>query len=244
MTKMIVNADDFGLSEAVNYGILSAHKNGIVTSTTIMPNMPAFDNAVNILKENSELGCGVHMTLSLNEPVLKNHKTIVDNNGKFFRRDTNELVREKFDLDEVYNEFCAQIDKVINSGIKIDHLDSHHHVHTLESLKPVIEKIVKKYNLPIRGGFEYSINYDKTIPIIDSFYGENITEDYFDKFIDEIKKYDVVDFMCHPSFIDESLVNFTSYSMQRMKEYSILTDNNLKEKLKENNIKLIKYSDL
>lgn len=244
MIKMIVNADDFGLSEAVNYGILSAYKNGIVTSTTIMAGMPSFEHAVELLKQNPGLGCGVHMTLSLNEPVLKTHKTVVDSDGKFYRRITNELVKEKFDLDEVYDEFCAQIDKVIDAGIKVDHLDSHHHVHVLESLQPVIEKIVKKYDLPIRGGFEYSINYDKVIPMISSFYGENVTKDYFDSFLDEMKKYEVFDFMCHPSFIDESLVSFTSYSMQRMKEYSILTAINLKEKLRKNNIELIKYSDL
>ena len=52
MTKLIVNADDFGLSEAVNYGIISAYKNGIVRSTTIMAGMPAFDHAVELLKEN------------------------------------------------------------------------------------------------------------------------------------------------------------------------------------------------
>ena len=86
MTKLIVNADDFGLSEAVNYGIISAYKNGIVRSTTIMAGMPAFDHAVELLKENKGLGCGVHMTLSLNKPVLNYHKTIVDENGNFYRR--------------------------------------------------------------------------------------------------------------------------------------------------------------
>ena len=100
MTKLIVNADDFGLSEAVNYGIISAYKNGIVRSTTIMAGMPAFDHAVELLKENKGLGCGVHMTLSLNKPVLNYHKTIVDENGNFYRRITNELIEEKFDLDE------------------------------------------------------------------------------------------------------------------------------------------------
>ena len=52
MTKIIVNADDLGLSEAVNYGIISAYKNGIVRSTTIMPGMPAFEHAIGLLKEN------------------------------------------------------------------------------------------------------------------------------------------------------------------------------------------------
>lgn len=244
MTKIIVNADDFGLSEAVNYGIISAYKNGIVRSTTIMPGMPAFEHAIGLLKENKGLGCGVHMTLSANRPILNSHKTIVDESGNFYRRITNEIIEEKFDLDEVYEEFCAQIDKVINSGVKIEHLDSHHHVHTLRSLKPVIERIVGKYQLPIRGGFEYKIDYDKVIPMIESFYSDNVTDDYFENFINEIKEHKVMDIMCHPAFIDENLVNSTSYVMQRIKEYSILTSKKVEEFLRRNNIELINYSKL
>ena len=184
------------------------------------------------------------MTLSLNKPVLNYHKTIVDENGNFYRRITNELIEEKFDLDEVYEEFCSQINKVINSGVNVDHLDSHHHVHTLSSLKPVIEKLVKKYNLPLIGGLESKLDYDKVIPMTESFYNENVTEDYFEKYMDELKKHDVIDIMCHPAFVDEYLVNSTSYAMQRMKEYSILTSEKVQEYLRKNNIELTNYSKL
>lgn len=244
MTKLIVNADDFGLSEGVNYGIVSAYKNGIVKSTTMMVGMPAFEHAVELLKENKGLGCGIHMTLSLHKPVLEGHKTIVDENGYFYRRITNELIEEKFDLDEVYKEFSAQIEKAKEYGINISHLDSHHHVHTLKALKPVIEKIVLKYDLPIRGGFEEEINYDKIIPMIDMFYNENVTEEFFEKHIDEIKKYDAVDLMSHPAFIDKKLVNFTSYSLKRMDEYEILTSDKTKNILKENNIEISNYESV
>lgn len=244
MTKLIINADDFGLSEAVNYGIISAYKNGIVKSTTIMPGMPAFEHAVKLLNDCEDLGCGVHMTLSLNKPVLEGHKTIVDEKGNFYRRITNELIKEKFDLNEVYEEFCAQIDKTMNSGVKVTHLDSHHHVHTLEALKPVIEKILEKYKLPIRGGFEKEIKYDRVIPMITSFYNENISFDYFKKNIDEIKKYNILDIMAHPAFIDKDLVKCTSYSLKRMDEYEILTSNEVKELLEENNIKITNYAEV
>ena len=184
------------------------------------------------------------MTLSVNKPILNCHKTIVDENGNFYKRITNEIIEEKFDLDEVYEEFSAQIDKVINSGVKVDHLDSHHHVHTLKALKSVIERILEKYKLPIRGGFESKLDYDKVIPMTESFYNENVTEDYFEKYMDELKKHDVIDIMCHPAFVDEYLVNSTSYAMQRMKEYSILTSEKVQEYLRKNNIELTNYSKL
>ena len=244
MTKLIVNADDFGLSEGVNYGIISAFKNGIVKSTTVMVNMPAFEHGVALLKENDGLGCGVHMTLSLNKPILTTHKTIVDENGSFYRRITNDLIKEKFDLEEVYNEFCAQIDKAKENGIKISHLDSHHHVHTLAALKPVIERIVEKYKLPIRGGFEDAINYERVIPMMDSFYNENVNKEYFEKNIKQIKQYEALDIMSHPAFIDKTLYKATSYSMKRMDEHEILTSKSVKELLEKNNIEITSYENV
>ncbi|MGL5755925.1 MAG: carbohydrate deacetylase [Paraclostridium sp.] len=243
MTKLIINADDFGYCEAVNLGIISAHQNGIVNSCTIMTGMPGFEQALELLKKNENLGCGVHMTLSCYKPVLNTHKTLVDENGYFFRRINEEKAKE-IDLDELYEEFCAQIDKAINSGIKITHLDSHHHVHTLIEFKPVIEKILKKYDLPIRGGFEYSLEYDKIVPMIGSFYSSNVEADYFKKNIKKIKEYEIVDIMSHPAFVDAFLSKSTSYSIERTLEHEILTSNELKKFLEDNNITTTNYRNI
>lgn len=241
MTKLIINADDFGLSEGVNYGIISAYKSGVVRSTSAMANMPGFEHAMELLKENENLGCGVHMTLSCYKPVLSNLKTIVDENGYFIRRITNEVI-ENMDLDEIYEEFCAQIEKV-RAKTNITHLDSHHHVHTLEKLRPVIERILEKYDLPIRGGFEYDFNYSKIIPLIDTFYGENVSEDYFVKKIDYLKSYEIADIMCHPAYVDDFLMKTTSYSMARINEYKILTSKDTKDFIQDNFL-LTNYREL
>lgn len=243
MTKIIINADDFGYCEAVNYGIISAHNNGIVRSTSMMANMPGVEHGVGLLKENKTLNCGVHMTLSCGRPLLSNLKTIVDKDGFFIRRITDEII-EKMDCDEIYRELCAQIDRVKGLGIDISHLDSHHHIHTLLSLKPVIEKIVIKYNLPIRGGFEYNLEYSKVVPLIDSFYKENVSEEYFIKNIDEIMKYDVVDIMSHPAFLDDYILNSTSYAIDRTKEHKILTSKKVKEFLEKNGLVISSYRDI
>ena len=231
MSKLIVNADDFGYCEAVNYGIISAHRNGIVTSTTIMANMPGFDHAVNLLKENKDIGCGVHMTL-------------VDENGMFHRR-INEEVVNKIDLDELYYEFCSQIDRVKNAGVEISHLDSHHHVHTIPHFKDVIKSIMDKYNLKIRGGLDHKFDYkERVIPCIDSFYDKNVDVEFFNNNIEEIKSYDVCDLMTHPAFIDNYLLNSTSYAINRAKEYEILTNKKIKKILNENEIVLTNYKNI
>lgn len=232
MTKLIINADDFGFCKSVNYGIITAYKSGVIRSTSTMANMPGFEHAMELLKENESLGCGVHMTLSCYKPVLSNLKTIVDENGKFFRRITDEVI-DKMDLDEVYEEFCAQIEKV-KAKTNITHLDSHHHVHTLERLRPVIEQIVKKYDLPIRGGFEYDFDYSKVVPLIDTFYGENVCDDYFVKNLDKLKKYEIADIMCHPAYVEDFLMETTSYSLARIKEHKILTSSEVKNFIQDN----------
>lgn len=241
MTKLIINADDFGLSEAVNYGIISSYKSGVVRSTSTMANMPGFEHAMELLKENENLGCGVHMTMSCYKPLLSNLKTIVDENGYFIRRINNEVI-ENMDLDEIYEEFCAQIEKV-KAKTNITHLDSHHHVHTLQKLRPVIERILEKYDLPIRGGFEYDFNYSKIIPLIDTFYGDNVSEDYFMKKVDYLKEYEIADIMCHPAYIDDFLMKTTSYSMARINEHKILTSKNTKDFIQDNFL-LTNYRDL
>lgn len=244
MSKLIVNADDFGYCEAVNYGIISAHRNGIVTSTTIMANMPGFDHAVNLLKENKDIGCGVHMTLSCNKPLNDNLKSLVDENGMFYKRINAEVI-SKIDLDELYYEFCSQIDKVKNAGVEITHLDSHHHVHTILHFKDVIKTIMDKYNLKIRGGFEYKFDFEENvIPCIGSFYDKNVDINFFNNNIEIIKSYDICDLMSHPAFIDNYLLKSTSYAINRAKEHEILTSKKIKKLLDENEIILTNYKNI
>lgn len=243
MTKLIVNADDMGFSEGVNTGIISAYRKGIVTSCTIMPTMPAFEDAVSKIKENPLIGAGVHLTLSAYEPLLKNHKTIVNNEGMFYRQVTKESIND-FKREEVLEEFIAQIEKVKATGINITHLDSHHHLHRLFQMQWVMQQIVDKYKLPIRGGLKYTLKNAKVIPLIDSFYKEEATKEFFQNNIEEIKKYETVELMCHPAWVDGYLLKSTSYSIDRAKEYDVLISEDVKEILSVNDIKLINYSQL
>ena len=135
-----------------------------------------------------------------------------------FHRRINEEVVNKIDLDELYYyEFCSQIDKVKNAGVEISHLDSHHHVHTIPHFKDVIKSIMDKYNLKIKE-VDLIINLiirKRVIPCIDSFYDKNVDVKFFNNNIEKIKSYDVCDLMTHPSFIDNYLLNSTSYAINR-----------------------------
>ena len=105
MKRMIVNADDFGFSEAVNHGILKAMQEGIVTSTSIMANMPGFAHAVQLYHEHPDMAVGVHLNLTCYRPLLSTHQTLVTETGYFHKQDDVAGYSES----EMYEELKAQI---------------------------------------------------------------------------------------------------------------------------------------
>lgn len=235
--KLIVNADDFGFSEAVNYGILKAHKEGIVTSTTIMANMPGFEHAILLAKQNPTLRIGVHLNLTCYKPLLKDHRTLVNEKGYFNR--SNE---DNYSEYEMYEELCAQIERVLGQGIVIDHLDSHHHIHTEKRYQRVIEKILRRYPYPIRGGFAYPNDYPFQSQLELSFYDNDANEENLLNFIKTMKDDVVYDLMCHPAYVDNILLHNTTYTLKRCDEIDILCSKNIQKTLEEYHVDLVTYN--
>ncbi|HEY4713486.1 MAG TPA: ChbG/HpnK family deacetylase, partial [Aquirhabdus sp.] len=117
--KLIVHADDFGISEQVNDGILKAHLNGILTSTSIMATGAAFDHAVSISNSVPSLDVGIHLTLVEEKPLLEMRQisSLLDNNGRFYGHATiftKKYLFGKIRIDEVVHELDAQIQKVLD----------------------------------------------------------------------------------------------------------------------------------
>ncbi len=83
--KLIINADDFGYSKGINYGIFEACKNGVLTSATLMTGMPGAEHASEMMKEIPKLGVGLHLNTALGKPGNSNRKTLTDKNGFFIR---------------------------------------------------------------------------------------------------------------------------------------------------------------
>lgn len=238
MKRLIVNADDFGYCEAVNTAILRTYTSGIVRSTTMMANMPGFDHAVSLAKANPGLKIGVHMTMTCYKPVLTTHKTLVDEHGYF-----DKSKKDEFDLDELYAEFKAQIEKVKQAGIEITHLDSHHHVHTFDRLQPVIERLAKEYRLPIRGGFKYEMPYEPKSELCGKFYQKTASLAYLEEFLSTMEEDKIYDMMCHPAYLDNFLYKSSSYAVQRLDEFDILVSDEAKALLEKYQVKLVDYTE-
>jgi len=153
--NLIVNADDFGLTEEINNRIIESHQNGIVTSASLIPTGKAFDHAVKLINTNTNLGIGIHLALTKTSPVLQSRyiPTLVNHSGCFYkswRRFGLKLLMNKIDLSEVGQEWEAQIKKVLDAGLHPTHLDSHQHIHIFPSLWKIIKQLAIKYNIPFR----------------------------------------------------------------------------------------------
>ena len=152
MRNLIVNADDLGWTQGVNRGIAEAHRNGIVTSTSLLANGCAFEEAVQSALQSPGLGVGVHLNLSDGKPLApaRQVKSLLDENGNFSGGPETLLFRltaKSLDAREVELEWNAQIEKVRAAGIRPTHLDGHKHVQMLPGLFAVALRLAKKHGI-------------------------------------------------------------------------------------------------
>lgn len=254
MGKVIFNSDDFGYSYGVNYGIVDAYQRGVLTSTTLMANMPGFEHAVRLKKELPDLGVGVHLTLTCGKPLLNNVHTLTENENfkplSFYQQPF------QIDLQQLYQEWNAQIQKVYRAGIVPTHLDSHHHTHTFGDNQEVVIALAKKYDLPVRGNFERKAEVRHTNyfePYFDDV-GEmdadkrqiDISlENYLEHLLEKLRQTETTEIMCHTAYIDQELMNGSSFVLPRINQVEFLIHSEFAKKIKtDGEIELISYKDL
>jgi len=148
--RLIVNADDFGLSEAVNRAVIEAHENGIVTSTSIMAGGAAFEHAVGLAARCPTLDVGVHLTLTEQRPVAESVPSLVGADGKFAPHATElakRCLRGAIVLGDVHKELDAQIRRARAHGLRPTHLDGHQHVHVLPGVARVVAELAREHGI-------------------------------------------------------------------------------------------------
>jgi chitin disaccharide deacetylase len=152
MKQLIVNADDFGLTEGVSHGILDAHRYGLVTSTTLMANGAAFNVAVGMSRHSPDLGIGVHLNLTQGTPVSPACRipSLVNARGQLHLtpgRLWMGIVTRQVSLREIETELRAQIAKVLEAGIAPTHLDGHKHVHILPGVADIVIHLAQEFGI-------------------------------------------------------------------------------------------------
>ncbi len=141
--RLIVNADDFGRSRSINQAVLRAHREGILTTASLMVNGGAADEAVELARQNPRLGVGLHVSLICGTATLKPAEIsgLIDDDGNFSNNSVAVGVRYFFRQDlrpQLEREIKAQFDKFRATGLKLDHVNGHLHFH----LHPVVFRIL------------------------------------------------------------------------------------------------------
>lgn len=240
MKRLIVNADDFGLTSGVNRGIVECHQRGVVTSATLMVNGGAAVEAALLAADNRSLGVGLHLNLTSGPPMMSADRvpSLVDGAGNFpgLKVALWRLTSGKARTHELEDEITAQIDRLIKLGIRPTHLDSHHHLHAHPRLRSLVRKICPRHGITRMRGFHMSAKSPKSVGVaiaarLPSSGGRMSTPDRFSG-IDVMGNKDMaaalrrslaaegdtLEFMCHPGYADEELAKATSYSAPRQAE--------------------------
>jgi hopanoid biosynthesis associated protein HpnK len=160
MMDLIVNGDDFGLTRGVNAGIIQAFREGILTSATLMANGPAFEDAVELGRANPQLGVGIHLCL-VSGPAVASAKDIpalADRDGQLPKTLFVLLTRLSggwIPTRQIEREFRAQIQRVLDAGIRPSHLDTHKHTHTHPRVMEALGRVANEFGIRnVRKPFE------------------------------------------------------------------------------------------
>lgn len=262
MKRLIINADDFGLTPGITRGIIDAHLRGVVSSTSVLMNSPAVEESLVLAeKQAPQLGIGVHLVLTHGKPLLtpKSVPSLVCETGDFYPLPQFFNNIERLDFSEVYAEWKAQIESFLSTGRKPDHLDSHHHSsYASRSLFSVMLELAQRYQLPIRYPPLPEITYIGSISIerileefsvssphacITSFYGKSANLKNLTSILASIPE-GTSELMCHPGYFEMELIKISSYHETREKELQVLTHPRVQKQVEKSGIRLCRFSDL
>lgn len=253
MKRLVINADDFGLTKKVTAGIVEAMLHGAVTSTTAMACKAGSLDNLSEWAWRVEGRIGVHLQLTDGLPCSESADipSLVTERGEFprSRRDMRPL-----NTDEVRREWQAQMRRIIESGITPTHIDTHHHVHKSPEAFAAYCDIAGEHGIPARA---------LTVQMADAlraqhvrcadrcetgWYGGELTLesllDCLDNAFARGPESMTLELMCHPGFVDEDLPGNSKYVAEREQELKTLCHPDLVSRLREAGINLITMRDI
>jgi len=269
--RLIINADDYGLTRGVSRGIREAHLRGIVSSTTAMMNMPGVKEDLHLaLDETPRLGMGVHLVLTAGQPVRTPEQVpgLFAADGRFMPLDHLTGNRKHLPLDQVRAEWRAQIERFVAvTGKAPDHLDSHHHTSFFsEGLFRLMLELAQEYGCAVRcprqmldgGGLPAEVEAELAVfapPLltefaarttdffISTFYDEGATLPHLLSILESLPE-GATEVMCHPALADNDLAAISGYVYPRERELAVLSDPALVPAFAERGIQLGNFGEI
>jgi predicted glycoside hydrolase/deacetylase ChbG (UPF0249 family) len=217
----IVNGDDFGAGRGVNRGILEAHERGVLTSTSLMMNMPGTREAIRLGRSTPSLSLGIHFNLTNEgDPIV----------------DLEDVAACAAELSLQLERFTDRV------GCLPTHLDAHHNIHRLPQLRPLFVELARKHGLPLRENCP--------VRYFSSFYGqwdgqshlEHIGTSSLLRMLATEVGVGFTELSCHPGYADAEFES--CYSVERETELATLCDPRIRAGLDKLDIRLVGYRDL
>jgi chitin disaccharide deacetylase len=153
--RIITNADDFGMDEDTTRATIECLEAGSLTSATIMPAMPATESAIEYARAHPEKSFGVHLTYitdTVEAPLCdpKTLLTLATPDGKFLPSQTVRInaLRNRLSVEEIERETMAQIQKLVDAGVRVSHVDSHGHLHKFKPFRIALSQVLPKFGIP------------------------------------------------------------------------------------------------
>jgi predicted glycoside hydrolase/deacetylase ChbG (UPF0249 family) len=236
LKKLIVNADDFGFTRDVNEGIVAAHRQGILTATTIMATGEAFAHAVELSRENPDLDIGCHLVLVGSSGFPATVPALL------YAVATRRI--------RIYDELATQVRRILDAGLHPTHLDTHKHTHLLPPVLDAVARISEEFRIPwvrrpLLPGRALSKHGCRTT---DHFAGFRMTGKYGAPELAALIRHlrdGTTEFMCHPGFCTAELRGAsTRLKESRQRELDALTSQQVRDALSEGGVDLVSYRRL
>lgn len=251
MTRLvIVNADDLGRTAGINEGILASHRDGIVSSATLMVAFPAAAEAAEAWADHPDLGVGLHVTLTgSTPPTLPAGRvpSLVDEEGNLPRKpDGLDGAEPAHVLAEVRSQL-ARFREL--TGRLPTHLDSHHHSHRLPVVLEALIEVAREHRLPVRnaspgvGRRLREAGVATTDAFVEHFFGEEARLETLEEVLRSAGA-GSTEVMCHPARLDETLRASSTYLDPRERELEVLTDPAARQALEAAGLRLGHFGDL
>ncbi|HEX5164691.1 MAG TPA: ChbG/HpnK family deacetylase [Thermomicrobiales bacterium] len=245
---LIVNADDFGRSPGINRGIVEAHQRGIVSSTTLMVNLPASTAAAALAIITPDLGIGLHLNYCYGPPLASGVDSLLGPDG-LLDRDLHRL-RQRATVDDLTREARAQLHLFRELlGRDPTHLDSHQHVHSWPvAIGPVVA-LARELGVPIRACTAehratlrmFGVRCPDTF-IIDFYGTDKIDTGTLAERLSTLPP-GVTELMCHPGYVDAEIAD-SSYRTEREEELATLCSPAIGRLVSELQIELVTFASL
>jgi predicted glycoside hydrolase/deacetylase ChbG (UPF0249 family) len=247
LKRLVVNADDFGFTRDVNEGIVEAHQRGILTSTTLMANGAAFDDAVRLASQNPALDVGCHLVLIGGRSALRPHKPLPSSVAGLLAAIVSGQIA-------IHDELAAQVRKILAAGIAPTHLDTHKHTHLAPPVLEAVALIAQEFGIPwVRRPFQipflrrrfHRVLADRNCRTTDHFTGFRLTGRFgAPELVQLIQRLPegTTEFMCHPGRCRAELRNAaTRLKESREQELVALISPEARQALDDSQVQLVNY---